>query len=296
MRHIVVTGATDGIGKVTARELGTVYGDQQRDQPTDSGDSATPTTIWIVGRNSEKTAATVRELQQLRPLVTYRGLVADLSLGSQVRRLANEIKDQIPQLDVLVNNAGALFGSYEQTPEGFERTFALNHLNYFILTHHLLPLVQRSQRGRIICVASEAHRGQQLDFENLQGERRFSSWQAYGRSKLCNILFTRQLAKRLAGSHVTVNCLHPGFVASKFGHNNPGVMTSIFKVIQKALAISEDDGAKTSVYLASSPEVANVNGQYFAKCRAKTPSVAAQDDTTAAQLWTRSEQLAASFL
>ncbi|MBM4252878.1 MAG: SDR family oxidoreductase [Deltaproteobacteria bacterium] len=279
MKHILITGATDGIGKVTARELG---------RPD--------TTIWVVGRNAAKTTETVRELQSLRPAATYHGLVADLSSPPEVRRLALDAQNQIPQLDVLINNAGAYFQMYEKTPEGFERTFALNHLGYFVLTHHLLPLVRKSPRGRIISVSSEAHRGAKLDFENLQGERHYSGWEAYCRSKLCNILFTKELAKKLAGGSITVNCLHPGFVASKFGHNNQGALAVLLKLSQKIFAINEDRGAQTSVYLATSTDVSGINGDYFASCEAKKPSHIATDSELATKLWTITEQLCAPFL
>jgi retinol dehydrogenase 12 len=279
MRHILITGATDGIGKVTARELG---------RPD--------TTIWIVGRNATKTTEVVRELQSLRPAATYHGLVADLASPPDVRRLGLEAQSKIPQLDVLINNAGAYFNMYEKTPEGFERTFALNHLGYFVLTHHLLPLVRKAPRGRVISVSSEAHRTAKIDFENLQGERHYNGWEAYSKSKLCNILFTKELAKRLAGSSVTVNCLHPGFVASKFGHNNHGALATLLKISQKIFAINEDKGAQTSVYLATSTDVAGISGDYFASCEAKKPSVAAQDPDIASKLWEFSEKVSEQYL
>jgi retinol dehydrogenase 12 len=279
MRHIVITGATDGIGKVTARELG-----------------AADTSIWIVGRNPGKTESVVRELSAAKPAAKYQGLVGDLSRPGEVRRVAQELADRLPHLDVLLNNAGAFFSSLQRTPEGFEQTFALNHLNYFVFTHHLLPLLRSAPRGRVVSVASEAHRQAKLDFESLNGERGYRGWQAYGRSKLCNILFTRELAKRLAGSSVTANSLHPGFVASKFGHNNPGVGTGLLKMLQKLIAIDEDSGAKTSVYLANAPEVSGVSGEYFDKCRPRRPSAAALDDGSATRLWTVSEQIAAPWL
>ncbi len=279
MRHILITGATDGIGKVTARELG-----------------KSDTTIWIVGRNANKTTEVVRELQSLRPAATYHGLVADLASPPDVRRLGLEAQSKIPQLDVLINNAGAYFNMYEKTPEGFERTFALNHLGYFVLTHHLLPLVRKAPRGRVISVSSEAHRAAKIEFENLQGERHYNGWEAYSKSKLCNILFTKELAKRLAGSSVTVNCLHPGFVASKFGHNNHGTLATLLKISQKIFAINEDKGAQTSVYLATSTDVAGISGDYFASCEAKKPSAAAQNPEIASKLWEFSEKVSEPYL
>ena len=279
MRHIVVTGATDGIGKVTARELG-----------------AAGTTVWIVGRNAEKTAAVVKELTALKPGATFQGLVADLARPQEVSRLGRELLDKLPHLDVLVNNAGAFFSTFEQTPEGYERTFALNHLNYFILTHHLLPALKNAPKGRVVSVASDAHRMAKLDFDNLQGEHGYKGWTAYGRSKLCNILFTRELARRLAGGTVTANSLHPGFVASKFGHNNGGAMNQLLKFSQKIFAIDENAGAKTSIYLASSAEAGKFSGQYFSRCKPSIPTPAAQDDSAALRLWTISEQIAAPYL
>ena len=279
MRHIVVTGATDGIGKVTARELG-----------------AADTTIWIIGRDAAKTQTVLRELSIAKPAAKYEGLVADLSRPAQVREVAKDLQSRLSHLDVLINNAGAFFSTFERTPEGFERTFALNHLNYFILTSHLLPLLRAAPRGRIVSVASEAHRQAKLDFNNLNGEHGFNGWRAYSNSKLCNILFTRELAKRLAGSSVVAYSLHPGFVASKFGHNNGGFGAGLLKMAQRLLAIDEDAGARTSVYLASSPDVGGVSGDYFDKCKPRRPTAAALDDRNATRLWTVTEQLAGAWL
>jgi NAD(P)-dependent dehydrogenase (short-subunit alcohol dehydrogenase family) len=278
-RIVLITGASDGIGKATALALA-----RQGAQ------------LAIVGRNRAKTEGVAGEIAAVsgkRPEV----LVADLSLPSQVRRLAVEIKARLPRLDVLVNNAGAMFDRRVVNAEGFESTFALNHLNYFILTHHLLPLLRQGRASRIVNVASEAHRGVALDFDDLQAERSFSGFRAYQRSKLANILFTFELARRLKGEKVTVNCLHPGVVASNFGHNSESWwMVRLIKLTQALFAVDNDAGARTSVYLASSPEVDGVSGAYFAKSKVKRPSSQALDEAAASRLWGLTEDLVGRHL
>jgi NAD(P)-dependent dehydrogenase (short-subunit alcohol dehydrogenase family) len=192
---------------------------------------------------------------------------------------------------VLLNNAGAIFNHRMATDEGFERTFALNHLAYYVLTNLLLDRLKASAPARVVNVASEAHRGATLDFADLQTTRNYSGWLAYKRSKLCNILFTRALARRLAGTGVTANALHPGFVATDFGNNNDGIFRAGLGLAKRVMAIAPAEGAKTSVYLASAPEVADLTGLYFDKCAAREPSVAAQDDRSAAALWRESAEL-----
>lgn len=273
-RIVLITGASDGIGKATALALA-----RQGAQ------------LAIVGRNQAKTDGVAGEIAAVsgqRPEV----FIADLSLPSQVRRLAVEIKGRLPRLDVLVNNAGAMFDRRVVNAEGFESTFALNHLNYFILTHHLLPLLRQERASRIVNVASEAHRGVSLDFDDLQAEKSYSAFRVYQRSKLANILFTFELARRLKGEKVTVNCLHPGVVASNFGGNSESWwMVGIIKLTKAWFAIDNDAGARTSVHLASSPEVDGVSGGYFAKCKAKRPSSQALDEGAASRLWKVTEDL-----
>lgn len=275
----LITGASDGIGKAAAFELAK-HGAK----------------LALIGRNQAKTQTVAAEIAQVTGGDTPLVFTADLSLPSQVQRVAGEVKAKLSRLDVLINNAGAYFDQRIVNAEGFESTFALNHLNYFVLTNNLLPLLRQAPAARVVNVASEAHRGVALDFDDLQGERSFNGFRAYQKSKLANILFTNHLARRLKGDKVTTNSLHPGFVASKFGHNNSGFFAKLFKVAQTFMAISENDGAKTSIYLATAHDVARVSGKYFAKCEVKSPSRGALDETAAARLWDISERLVAKHL
>ena len=208
-----------------------------------------------------------------------------------MKRVAAEIADNEPRIDVLINNAGAMFASRLLTPEGLEYTFALNHMAYFVVTEGLRERLLASSPARIVNTASAAHQGVRLDFDDLQSAKGFGAMKAYGRSKLCNILFTRELARRLHGTGVTANCLHPGFVATRFGDQSGGVI-SRFVGLAKLFAISPEKGAETIIYLASSPKIAATTGRYFYKCGPITPSYAARDDRAALLLWERSAALA----
>jgi NAD(P)-dependent dehydrogenase (short-subunit alcohol dehydrogenase family) len=219
------------------------------------------------------------------------GLVADLSLRRDVRRLASDVRARYKRLDVLVNNAGAIFTRREETAEGIEKTLALNHLGYFLLTLELLDLLKSSAPSRVVNVASEAHRGMRLDFEDLENRKSYSGFRVYGQSKLMNILFTAELARRLAGTGVTANSLHPGAVATGFGHNTPGLFRTLVRIGAPFL-LTPDKGAKTLVYLATSPDVEGVTGKYFAKGREVRPSPAARDSEAARKLWEATERLA----
>ena len=273
-KDIVVTGATDGIGKVTARELAKM------------GASVT-----IVGRDAAKGEAVVRELRQAAGHDRIGFVAGDLATQKGVRAAAAVIKGRLKKLDVLVNNAGAVFMKRELTEDGIERTFALNHLGYFLLTHELLGLLKASAPSRIVTVASAAHQGAKLDMSDLQNAKNYSGFRVYGQSKLANIYFTYELARRLQGTNVTANCLHPGFVASRFGNNTGGVFRLLIGWAKMVAAISEDNGAKTSVYLASSPEVQGVTGKYFDKCAAVPSSAVSNDVDIARALWRESERL-----
>jgi len=201
-KTVLVTGATDGIGKETARLL-----------------AERGARVFIAGRNAEKGAAAVRDIATNTGTDQAEFLQADLSVQADVRGLAKAVKQRTNRLDVLVNNAGVIMFRREETRDGIEMTFGLNHLNYFLLTHELLDLLKASAPARIVSVASIAHRRAMLDFEDLQLSRGFGAWKAYSRSKLANIMFTYALARRLEGTGVTANCLHPGFVSSHFGQN-----------------------------------------------------------------------------
>ena len=273
-KEIVITGATDGIGKVTARELAKM------------GASVT-----IVARNAEKAGAVIKELRTAAGHDRIGFVRADLSSQKSIRGAAETIKGRLKRLDVLINNAGAMYSRRELSEDGIERTFALNHLGYFLFTNLLLDQLKASAPSRIINVASAAHNGVKLDMGDLQGAKGYSGWKAYQRSKLANIYFTYELACRLAGTNVTVNALHPGFVASSFGNNNRGLARALFSVAKTLFAISEVNGARTSVYLASSPDVEGVTGKYFDSRREVRSSPASYDDQKWRELWRASEKL-----
>ena len=273
-KRILVTGATDGIGLQAAMEL-----------------AAMGASLHLVGRNPEKLAQAadkVATAAQGRPPATY---LADLSSQESIRSLAEQVKTNAPKLDVLLNNAGGMFSDRQITPENLEMTFALNHLGYFLLTHLLLDNLYAAPKGRVVNVASDAHKGVSLDFDNLQGERSYSAWRAYQRSKLANIYFTSELATRVDPNQITVNCLHPGFVASNFAGSASGFMGWAIGIGKRIAAIDVVKGAATSVYLCSSPEVEGVTGKYFVKSKVATPSRQAQDEAAQQQLWAVSERL-----
>ena len=269
----VVTGATSGIGLVTAQVL-----------------ARQGATLIVIARNAERGAATVSRIQQETGNSAVELMVADLSVQAQVRQLASEIQHRFARLDVLVNNAGALFSRRQLSQDGLEMTFALNHLAYFLLTNLLLDSLKAADSARIVNVSSEAHRRAQLDFSDLQGQHRYSGWRAYARSKLANILFTYELARRLAGTGIVTNALHPGFVATNFGRNNRSITAALFRILQLA-AISPEEGAQTIIYLASSPAVKGITGEYFVKQQAVRSSQVSYDRAAAERLWQVSAEL-----
>jgi NAD(P)-dependent dehydrogenase (short-subunit alcohol dehydrogenase family) len=247
--------------------------------------------IVLVARHKSRGNATLARLRSSAPGVAHSAHFADLTRLAEMKRAAAQIADQEPRIDILINNAGAMFGTRKLTEDGLERTFALNHMGYFVFTEGLRERLVASGRARIINTASEAHRGATLNFDDLQSAKNYGAVKAYGRSKLCNILFTRELARRLGGTSVTANCLHPGFVATRFGDQSGGLLSHLVW-LAKFFAISPAEGAETMVYLASSPEVAETTGDYFYKCRPTKPSALAQDDRVALKLWQRSAALA----
>lgn len=269
---ILVTGATNGIGLEAARVLARMGAH-----------------VAIVGRNPQKTRDAAATLtQETGGDVTP--LIGDLSVLAGVHQVAEAFKTQFDRLDVLLNNAGAVFNTYQRTADGYEMTFALNHLNYFLLTHLLLDMLKASAPARIVNVSSDAHRVGKMDFDNLQAEKRFGGFRAYGMSKLANVMFTYELARRLEGTGITVNALHPGFVRSGFGHNTQGLMGRLMPLIQIG-AITVEKGAETSVYLASSPEVEGVTGKYFVKSKPVASSKASYNEADWRRLWEVSEKL-----
>jgi NAD(P)-dependent dehydrogenase (short-subunit alcohol dehydrogenase family) len=270
---VVVTGATSGIGQVAAERL-----------------AAMGARLIVVARDRARGEAVVAVLKRVGPGTAHGFRLADLSLMTETRRLAAEIAAAEPRIDVLVNNAGALFAARQVTAEGLERTFGTNHMAYFLLTLGLAESLRAAAPARVINTASDAHRGEALDFSDLQSSRGYRGVRAYGRSKLANILFTRELARRWCGTGVTANCLHPGFVATRFGDGSGGWLSYGVR-LAKVFAISPRKGAETIVHLAASPKVAEVSGEYFYQCRPTIPSVAARDDAAAQRLWTESERL-----
>jgi NAD(P)-dependent dehydrogenase (short-subunit alcohol dehydrogenase family) len=269
---IVITGGTSGIGAVAAKQL------------AEQG-----ARIVLVARDKARAEATMRSLKAANPSATHAVHLADLSQLAEMRRVGEEIAASEPVIDVLINNAGAYFSGHQLNSDGLEQTFATNHMAYFIITALLLDRVKAAPSGRIVSTSSEGHRGRTLDFDNLQAGSGFT---AYGNSKLCNILFTRELTRRLAGTGVTANCLHPGFVATRFGDGAGGLMSAVMNVMKRFLAISPEEGAKTIVYLASSTEVQGKSGDYYVKCAPVKTSAAALNAADARKLWDISAKIA----
>lgn len=269
----LVTGGTAGIGFVTARKL-----------------AERGAEITIVGRDDRRGHDAAAAIRTAARNDRVQFLKADLSDQVSIRALATAFADRHERLDVLINNAGAMFGKRLESAQGYEMTFALNHLGYFLLTLLLLPVLHAAAPARIVIVASEAHRGVTLDFEDLQAHHRYSPWRAYQRSKLANILFTHELARRLDWQDVTVNALHPGFVATDIGIRQ-GFLPGFVWWLAKRTAIDVEEGALTPVYLAASPEAHGIHGRYLSKCRPANASTAAQDRATAARLWEESVRM-----
>lgn len=266
-RICLITGGTNGIGKSTALGLAQMGA-----------------TVVIVGRDAQKTAQVVEEIRAASDNNAVDFLLADLSSQQEVRRLADEFKRKYSHLHVLLNNAGGFFMQRQLSVDNIEMTFALNHLAYFLLSNLLLDTLKASAPARIINVASAAHTSGKIEFDNLQGERRYDA-SAYSHSKLANILFSVELARRLEGSDVTVNALHPGFVSTGFGKNNPGLLMKIIRAVTPLVARSPEKGAETSIYLASSPEVEKVTGKYFRDSQMTAAAPQAVDMVTARKLW-----------
>ncbi|HEY2462724.1 MAG TPA: SDR family oxidoreductase [Steroidobacteraceae bacterium] len=273
---VVITGATSGIGEVAAQRL--------------AGMGAR---IVLVARNASRGQKTLARLPGIGTGAAHSIYYGDLSRITDAKRVAAEIAAAEPRIDVLINNAGALFGTRHLTADNLEETFATNHMAYFVLTLELKANLLAAAPARVVSTASDAHKGYTLDFDDLQGAKGYSAIRAYGRSKLCNILFTRELARRWSGTGVTANCLHPGFVATRFGDASGGFLSSVVRVAKTLFAITPEKGAETIVYLASSPDVAAISGDYFYKCRPTTPTAGGRDDAAASRLWNESAKLAA---
>src|SRR6266436_3805741 len=272
---VVITGATSGIGQIAATQL-----------------AALGARIVLAARDRERADAALAALRKAGPNVAHRAHIADLSILAEMKRVGREIAAAEPRVDVLINNAGNVFPTRQVTPDGLERTFATNHMAYFVLTRCLRERLVAAAPARIVNTASAAHIGRALDFDDLQLAANYRVMTAYGRSKLANILFTRELARRLAGTGVTANCLHPGFVATGLGQRAGGLFGRLVRFAM-LFAGRAESGAQTIVHLASSPDVASVSGAYFIPTGQQAePSATARDDLAARRLWDESERIA----
>ncbi len=270
----MVTGATAGIGKETAKEL-----------------ARRQATVVLVGRNQAKGEATRAEIIAATGNEDVHLLLADLSSHQDIHNLANEFKARFDRLNVLVNNAGVFLWDREESVDGLEMTFATNHLGYYLTTLLLWEQLMAGGPARVINVSSDAHLSAKLDFEDLQNKKNFSGFRVYAQSKLANVLFTYELNRRLNGAFVTVNALHPGFIASDFGRNNKGLVGFFMRNISPFFARPISEGADTPIYLATSDDVAGHSGLYFAKRTEKRSSKESYNLQSAERLWTESERL-----
>ena len=279
-RTCLITGATDGIGKEAAIEL-----------------AKKGCNLILIGRNKEKGEKVVEQIRKIADsYVDIDYFTADLMLMKEVSRVADEVSRKYPKIDILLNNVGAYFAFRGVTEEGFERTFALNHLGYFLMTKKLLPLIEKSNYKRIVNVSSSAHYGIDFEFDNLNGEKKYSGFDIYKKSKLANVMFTYELAKRVKDKGITANCLHPGFVSTNFGKNNNFLWRNVIRVAMWLTAINVKDGAKTSIHLACSDEVKDITGRFFANCQVKKGSSKAKNDEHNRRLWDISEDYVKKFV
>jgi retinol dehydrogenase 12 len=240
--------------------------------------------VVIASRNEDRCATAAAEIRESTSNQAVDYLAADLSSQKQVRSLAERFRERYTRLDVLINNAGGFFMQRLLNEDGIEMTWALNHLSYFLLTNLLLDIISNSSPARVINVSSNAHIGGSINFGDLEGKKLFFGWRAYAQSKLANILFTFELARRLEGSGVTANAMHPGYVATRFGMNNTGLVGFIIG-LSHVFAISPEEGAQTGIYLATSPEVAGITERYYIKQRPVQAAKAAYDREVAKRLW-----------
>ena len=276
-RVCLITGASNGIGKETAVGL-----------------AARGARVIMVARDPARGEAALADVRDRSASGDVELLLADLASLDEVRRLAREVRDRHDRLHVLVNNAGAFNSQRSETKDGFETTFGVNHLAHFLLTAELLDVVRASAPARIVNVSSAAHIGARLDFDDLQSQRHYGGMRAYGKSKLANVLFTYELARRLEGTGVTANAVHPGVVLTGFGRNNTGLMGlgfEVFHIFARPFLLTPERGADTTIYLASSPGVEGVTGKYFVKRVAVPSTPSSYDEATQKRLWEVSEQL-----
>ena len=277
MNNIMITGGTSGLGYRTAFILA-----QDKNNK-----------LILIGRNKKKGNDAVSKIKNETKNSNIKFLNADLSSINETSLLANKLISE--KINVLINNAGALFYSRNKSTEGIEKTFALNHLSYFVLTNLMLKNKTIKNGGRIINVASGAHRGVDLNFDDIEMVNNYNGWKCYKKSKLCNILFTKKLSELTKKKKITVNCLHPGFVKTNFGKNNTGFAGLVIKSLMNFFAIKVEEGAKTIIYLASSPEVENISGKYFYQSKINKPSNFAENNSSAEKLWKHSIETISKF-
>ena len=274
---VLITGATNGIGRAAALAL-----------------AKRGASVVVAGRSQQRLDDTLAMVRAESGNVAVSGLLADLSTQAGVRQLAAAFREKHTRLDVLLNNAGASFRERADTSDGLERTFAVNHMAYYLLTRLLLDLLQASAPARIVVVSSEAHRQlKAFDFENLDGRKRWGmfGFGAYSQSKLANVLFTRELARRLAGTGVTANAMHPGVVNTGLFQNVGGIGGLALRALAPIFMKTPEQGADTLIWLATAPEAAESSGGYHDRRRLREPSAAAQDDEAAQRLWALSAEL-----
>lgn len=274
----LITGGTEGIGKAASLEF-----------------AKRGATLVLVGRNQDKTERVVNQIKTLSQNAKVSYLLGDLSSIQATKSVAAQFRATHNQLDVLVNNAGAVFPTYQRSVEGYEMTFALNHLGYFVLTTSLLDILENTPHSRIVSTASDAYQMGNFNLSTVaKRDGKNAGWRAYGDSKLANILFTRSLAKRLKPHNTIANCFHPGYVASQFGLNQPTRVASFLMTLSARLfARTVEKGAETLVFLATSPEAQSYQGEYFFDCGLHTRRSKAKDDDLAEGLWKLSEQICA---
>jgi NAD(P)-dependent dehydrogenase (short-subunit alcohol dehydrogenase family) len=275
-KTVLVTGATNGIGFITALELAKM-----------------DAVVLMVARDEKKGRAKLEEIRQTVPNAKLELLLADLSSMASIRQLATNITAKYSSLDVLVNNAGAFYSDRRVSKDGLEMTFALNHIGYFLLTNLLMNILKRGKNARIVSVSSGAHLSAKINFDDLQFEQKFSGWAAYCTSKLMNVLFTKELSRRLAGTGVTANCLHPGFVNTGFAGDSSDFFGRMLNFVKNFAAITPEKGAETMIYLSSSQDVTGVTGEYFEKKKIAKVDPKALDSSIAKRLWDVSEKLTA---
>jgi NAD(P)-dependent dehydrogenase (short-subunit alcohol dehydrogenase family) len=272
-RICVVTGANSGIGRATTLGLARLGA-----------------TLVMVCRDRGRGEAAQAEIRAESGNEHVELLLTDLASQASIRELSRQIHERYPRLNVLVNNAGVFLSQRSMTPDGIETTFALNHLGYFLLTNLLLDLIEAGAPSRIVNVSSDAHKAAHIHFDDLQGTQRYKSWRAYGQSKLANVLFTYELARRLEGTGVTVNAVHPGTVATSFGSGSPFWLALGMKVARRFM-LTPEQGADTVIYAASSPEIEGVTGKYFVKRHEVRTSSESYDEAVQDRLWQVSAEL-----